>query len=82
VRGIDSITRDAAEGMERYEVRVEATPQPDNIAHADIYLHRAAPTKSAQKAVFRMLKEELVRLAQWEPGFGPSDGEVPPPTIP
>jgi hypothetical protein len=75
VRAI-SIERDNPEGgdPEIYEVRVKATPQYHE-AHADIYTHPPAPNNSAKKTVFRFLKEELADLAQWEPGFAPSDRE-------
>lgn len=81
VRGIKDIKRGNPESneIEEYEVCVEATPQPGNEAHADIYTKQSAPNKSAQKTVFRMLKEELARIAEWEPGFGPSGEEQPSP---
>jgi len=78
VRAIDSIKRDNPETGEtdEYEVCVEATPKEGNhIAHADIYLHRPAPNKTAQRRVFRLLKEALAALAKWEPGHGPDDKE-------
>lgn len=59
---------------ETYKARVDATPQYHE-AHADIYTRPPAPTNSAKKTVFRFLKEELADLAQWEPGFAPSDRE-------
>ena len=77
------LKRDNPEGgdPETYEVRVEATPQYHK-AHADIYTHPPAPNKSAKKTVFRFLKEALAERATWEPGFGPSDAEEPPPDTP
>jgi hypothetical protein len=50
-----------------YEVRVEATPLPCNAAHADIF---AYPEK-ASKPPYRLLREGLAALAEWEEGFGP-----------
>jgi hypothetical protein len=75
VRAIDSVKRDNPESgeTEKYEVCVEATPQENNPAHADIYAHPPAPSKSAQRRIFRLLKDALADLARWEPGFGPSD---------
>ncbi len=77
VRGIDSVKRDNPEPDEpdKYEVCVEATPEGNHEAHADIYSYPPAPNKSAQKTVFRLLREALADLASWEPGFAPSDKE-------
>lgn len=53
-------------------MRVEATPQEGNHeAHADIYSFTLALSKTAQKNVFRLLREALADLARWETGFGP-----------
>ena len=78
VRAIDNIKRNNPEtgATDKYEVCVEATPEEGNhIAHADIYLHRPAPNRSAQRKVFRLLKEALADLARWEPGYSPADVE-------
>jgi hypothetical protein len=77
VRTIASVKRDnpGSGETEKYEVLVEATPHGNHEAHADIYTHPAAPTKSAQKNVFRLLREALADLAKWEPGFAPSEKE-------
>jgi hypothetical protein len=74
VRAIDSVKRDNVEGTktEEYEVRVEAPPQEGNHrAHADIYSFPPAPSKTAQKNVFRLLREALADLARWDKRFGP-----------
>ena len=78
VRAIDSIKRDNPETgeMDEYRVCVEATPEEGNhVAHADIYLHRPAPNRTAQRKVFGLLKEALADLAEWEPGYSPADIE-------
>jgi hypothetical protein len=51
----------------KYEIRVDATPQPSNMAHADIF---ACPEK-ASNSPYRLLREGLSVLAEWEAGFGP-----------
>lgn len=78
VRAIDSIKRDNPEtgATDEYEVCVKATPEEGNhTAHADIYVHRPAPNRSAQRKVFGLLKEALADLAKWEPGYSPTDIE-------
>lgn len=55
-------------GEIEYSGRVDATPQPENRAHADIYVH-----PRATKGAFRKLQERLAQLARWENGFGPDD---------
>jgi hypothetical protein len=50
-----------------YEVRVDATPLPCNAAHADIF---AYPEKASNRP-YRLLREGLAALAEWEEGFGP-----------
>lgn len=77
VRSIDKVKRDNPETgeTETYEVRVEATPQ-EHVAHADIYTYYpSAPSKRAKKNLFRLLKEALADVAEWEPGYGPADVE-------
>ena len=80
VRAIENVKRENPEPdePEKYDVCVEATPLPDNDAHADIYTHPPAPNNSARRTVFRMLKEQLAEISTWEPGFGPLDEEEPP----
>ncbi len=78
VRTIDSVKRDNPETgvTDTYKVCIKATPEEgDHVAHADIYLHRPAPNRSAQRKVFGLLKEALADLAEWEPGHSPSDVE-------
>ena len=50
-----------------YEVCVDATPQPTNKAHADIF---AAPEK-ASSSPYRLLREGLSLLAESETGYAP-----------
>ena len=78
VRAIDSVKRDNPEtgGTDEYEVCVEATPEEGNhIAHADIYVHAPEATRSARRRIFGLLKEALADLAEWEPGYSPTDIE-------
>lgn len=71
VRGIDVGDRmnSKNEKIGVYEVRVDATPQSCNVAHADIY---AYPERASDRA-YRLLREGLAALAEWEEGFGPTD---------
>jgi hypothetical protein len=71
VRNIDvgSKMTNRNEPIHPYEVRVDATPKSWNEAHADIYAHPEKATKNA----YRLLREGLAALAEWEAGFGPSD---------
>jgi hypothetical protein len=76
VRAIDSVKRNNPETGEtdKYEVCVEATPE-HHIAHADIFICSPPSGRSARRKVFRLLKEALADLAQWEPGYSPADVE-------
>ena len=51
-----------------YEVRVDATPQPCNAAHADVY---AYPEKAGDRA-YKLLREGLAAIYEWEEGFAPT----------
>lgn len=68
-----TVTLNASDGtiIERYGVRVDPAPLPDNDAHAEIYVD-SQPTS---KAPFRKLKEKLAELAEFEEGFGPPPTE-------
>ncbi len=72
VRSIDVGVRmkNKTEVEHYFEACVEWTPLDHNYAHTDIY---AAPERATRKA-FRLLKDGLVALAKWEPGFEPKDG--------
>lgn len=48
--------------IQSYNIDVEHVPEPDNFAHAEIYM--TPPTRS--QGVFRRLQERLARLAKWE----------------
>lgn len=69
VRGIDVGARMNSKNEEigEYKVYVEATPQAGNDAHADIYAH---PERASDRA-YRLLREGLAALAEWEEGFEP-----------
>ncbi len=69
VRSIDVGPRMNAKNKKigKYEVHVDATPLPHNAAHADIY---AAPERASDRP-YRLLREGLAALAEWEEGFGP-----------
>lgn len=73
VRGINVCAKRDSKGrvVQPYEVCVDATPLPENDAHADIYAH---PEKASGKA-YKLLREALAALARWEEGFAPSDRE-------
>jgi hypothetical protein len=62
VRSIDVGAKMTPNGqiVQPYEVRIDATPQPYNIAHADIYAH---PERATIRA-FRLLREGLAALAE------------------
>ncbi len=69
VRSIDvgPIVNSRNKEVGRYVVRVDATPLPHNAAHADVYAH----PERASDSPYRLLREGLAALAEWEEGFGP-----------
>ncbi len=73
VRSIDVGDRMNSKGeiIGAYEVRVDATPEPCNAAHADIYAH---PERASDRA-YKLLREGLAALAEWTEGFAPSSWE-------
>jgi hypothetical protein len=53
-----------------YDVRVDATPQPCNAAHADIYTDPRASDRA-----WRLLREGLAAIYEWEEGYAPTSWE-------
>jgi hypothetical protein len=70
VRSIDIGPKFDSKGriIDKYEAYVEATPQPCNDAHADIYAH---PEKASDRA-WKLLREGLAAIYEWEEGFAPT----------
>jgi hypothetical protein len=65
VRAIDSIVQNDPKGqpIQTYNVDVEHVPEPENVAHAEIYMK---PTTENRK-VFHRLIERLAQLASQRP---------------
>lgn len=68
VRAIDHLIQydSKQQPIQKYNVDVEHVPEPDNFAHAEIYM---IPTTENPKAVFHKLIERLAQLASqraWE----------------
>ena len=70
VRGLDVDDKMNSKGevIDTNEVCVEATPKPCNAAHADVY---AGPEKASDRA-YKLLREGLAALAEWEEGYAPT----------
>jgi hypothetical protein len=70
VRATDTVFKGPGEGESEpttYKIDVEHIPLPDNYAHAEIC---GNPSISKRKP-FSKLKERLVQISRWEPGFCP-----------
>ena len=57
--------------VDEYKVCVEYTPQPCNEAHTDIF---ACPEKAGKQA-WKLLREGLAAIYEWEEGFAPTTEE-------